>query len=187
MPLLRPYLRPVSLQAVYNNVGAEGYVAVDELYFYVYSNGSWRNSPHVAVTDTVTLDVLNSTNGTRQAIRNGVATYNNDYFYIYYKGWKSIAITPINPELPSVQPYSIQTDISNFRVVSSSPITQITYGQEGYVGFDEDYFYLYSGKLWRKFTVAVKIPVLDLPATVVNWASISTNWDVADWDYDTSF
>lgn len=186
MSSIRPYLRMTTMNAVTNNFGGEGYVAFDSSYFYIFSNNVWRRSALSPIINPLKFPIeINASD--RAGLKDGFVCYTREYFYVYYNGWKSIALSPINPELTGRSTFSIKSPIKQLRIVTESPITQITYGQEGYVAFDKYYFYMFGGRVWRKFALST-IPksIITVPITGSNWEDNSDNWENADYTWDDS-
>lgn len=144
-----PYLRFVDFSNTLS--GNNGDVMIDNNYFYIFSQGKWRTA---AISACKNMTNINNVMSESTALTNGTSFYDKSYFYIYYNGWKSIAFSPIiTPQFDNKPIFSIKRQLIESRIMPS-PITSNSAGQEGYIGYDSCYFYVYCGKLWRKFAIS---------------------------------
>lgn len=137
----------------FSDTGEEGQVAINESYFYIYSHGGWR---HAALSSLLSQDdqlplLINAND--REGFKNNFVTFNSEYFFVYFNGWKNVAISPINPLLVRKAVFSPKYFVTDLRI-SPAPVNQIAYATDGMVGFDKYYFYIYVGRLWRKFNIS---------------------------------
>jgi len=151
MTIQKLTLEPVPT-AANRSVVFEGSFALDESYFYIYSYGTWRRA---AISNILTMDELphEINNLDRDGLKNGMACYSNYYLFIYYNGWKNIAISSINPLLRRQATFSRKVFLNQMKIANGR-ITQIRYGIDGEVGFDRSYFYIMVGKTWKKFAIS---------------------------------
>lgn len=133
-------------------IGHEGEVAFDSGYIYLYVDGIWRRSA-LSYFDPENFPsniVINDASG----VKNGNVIYTIDYFYIYYNGWSSIALTPFDPSDKSKTVYSSKQMITALRVMPP-PMTANSQGQDGNISYDDNLFYINVGKIWKKFPISL--------------------------------
>lgn len=115
--------------------GENGWVAVDKNYFYIYSYPvGWLRR---AIS---TFDYIRSEEGTEQYI-SGYDCYNNPIY-------TSRSVRPINTAFRVFQRFPD-------KFYQQVPLQSSDYGEDGWVSYDGNYFYIYSDNSWRRIITTI--------------------------------
>lgn len=174
-------LRLTRVPYFFDDFGKSGDVSLDNNFFYIYGNGGWRKSPISSILYQSQLP-LEINNSDRLGLKPGYVCYNKEYFFVYFNGWKRVAISPINDASVKKSSFSGKRLLSDMRISINTPITQYTYGQEGYVGFDISYFYIFVGKVWHKFAIN---PLPKKSDFIINsiWNEMTDYWEYSEYTF----
>lgn len=127
-----------------NDPGADGHAAIDNEYLYIYTERRWKRT----ALSQVQSNQLSRT--IRSASVEKFTTHDESYFYLFFnRAWKTLAISLINLSKKITHPHGDYDFFVNARLVPP-PTTREAWGQDGYLAYDKEYFYIFIQKEWHK-------------------------------------
>ena len=136
-----------------SDFGEYASIAFTNQFFYICDGKQWRRTAF----DRPPLIYLPWTFPTKKL--DNLVTIDNEYFYIYFNGsWKSFGINSIDSRIVNkndttyspklIEDFPLQ--IIGSRKAGQDVINASSYGREGSLAFDTNYFYCFIGGSWKK-------------------------------------
>lgn len=146
-------LRIVDPPAYSSNRGMNGDVSFDREFLYIYSNRKWKRT---ALSHVLPADLARSLPASNP---DGFSSYVASRWHLFKSmEWRTFMTTPFSRGKHIIKQSSrdmkVHDHILNFRLVPP-PTDKYSFGQDGFVSYDQNYFYIFIQNQWFKRAIAI--------------------------------